>query len=167
MTRRRGKADGRMIAGKRFDFHHKRSTSPALIRLKQMSRGDFAAAPAVEDLPIVEMHAGLYMPLIRKTGAPAPKELGLFWQMLTSEGETIDVFVFASTLQAFDSSAVGPVGLLKRHRQLLEDIASAKFDRESIDRGPLQITLGDLRSTEPMGEDDDLQRSVPDSTPTS
>ena len=78
------------------------------------------------------------MPLIRKTGAPAPKELGLFWQMLTSEGETIEVFVFASTLQAFDSSAVGPVGLLKRHRQLLEEIASAKFDREGgIDRGPL------------------------------
>jgi hypothetical protein len=133
-----------------------------------MSRGDFAAAPAVEDLPIVEMHAGLYMPLIRRTGAPAPKELGLFWQMLTSEGETIDVFVFASTLQAFDSSAVGPVGLLKRHRHLLEEIASAKFDRESgIERGPLQITFDDLRSAEPMGEDGDLQSSVPDSTPTS
>lgn len=153
-----------MIAGKRFDFHHKRSTSPALIRLKQMSRGDFAAPPAVEDHPIVEMQAGLYMPLIRKTGAPAPKELGLFWQMLTSEGETIDVFVFASTLQAFDSSAVGPVGLLKRHRQLLEEIASAKFDRESINRGPLQISLDDLRSVEPMGEDRDPLSSVPDST---
>ncbi|MXN48609.1 hypothetical protein GR138_25715 [Shinella kummerowiae] len=108
------------------------------------------------------------MPLIRRTGAPAPKELGLFWQMLTSEGETIDVFVFASTLQAFDSSAVGPVGLLKRHRHLLEEIASAKFDRESgIERGPLQITFDDLRSAEPMGEDGDLQSSVPDSTPTS
>lgn len=102
------------------------------------------------------------MPLIRKTGAPAPKELGLFWQMLTSGGETIDVFVFARTLQEFDSSAVGPVGLLKRHRQLLEEIASAKFDREGgIDRGPLQITLGDLGSIEPMGEDRDLQSSAP------
>ena len=74
----------------------------------------------------------------------------------------------SASVAAFDSSAVGPVGLLKRHRQLLEEIASAKFDREGgIDRGPLQITLGDLRSTEPMGEDDDLQSSVPDSTPTS
>ncbi|WP_119258554.1 hypothetical protein [Shinella zoogloeoides] len=154
-----------MIAGKRFDFRHRRSTSPALIRLKQMSRGDFAAAPAVEDLPIVEMHAGLYMPLIRKTGAPAPKELGLFWQMLTSEGETIDVFVFAGTLQAFDSSAVGPVGLLKRHRQLLEEIASAKFDREGgIAPGPFQISLDDLRSTNPIGEDGNLQGSGQDST---
>lgn len=107
------------------------------------------------------------MPLIRKTGASAPKELGLFWQMLTSEGETIEVFVFASTLQAFDGSAVGPVGLLKRHRQLLEEIASAKFDRESIDRGPLQITFDDLRSVEPMGEDRDPLSSVPNSTPTS
>lgn len=155
-----------MSARKRFDFRHRRSTSPALIRLKQMSRGDFSAAPAVEDLPIIEMHAGLYMPLIRKTGAPAPKELGLFWQMLTSEGETIDVFVYASTLQAFDSSAVGPVGLLKKHRQLLEEIASAKFDRDGgIAPRPLQISLDDLRSTGPIGEDGNLQGSGEDSTP--
>jgi hypothetical protein len=154
-----------MIARKRFDFCHGRSTSPTLIRLKQMSRGDFTAAPAVENLLISEMQAGLYMPLIRKTGAPAPKELGLFWQMLTPEGETIDVFVYASTLQAFDNSAVGPVGLLKEHRQLLEEVASAKFDRDGgIVPRPLQISLDDLRSTDPIGEDGNLQGSDQDST---
>lgn len=108
------------------------------------------------------------MPLIRKTGASAPQELGLFWPMLTPDGQTIDVYIYATTLQASDNGPVGPVGLLKRHRPMLEEVASSKFDREGgIDRGPLHITLDDLRSIEPIAEGTDLQSSGPDSTPTS
>ncbi|WP_411036006.1 hypothetical protein [Shinella sp. BYT-45] len=85
------------------------------------------------------------MPLSRKNGAPAPRELGLFWPMQTSEGKTIDVYIYASTLQSFDADPVGPVGLLKRHRALLEAIASEKYDRDGAgDAGPLRITEEDL-----------------------
>ncbi|MGQ3212535.1 hypothetical protein [Shinella sp.] len=86
------------------------------------------------------------MPLSRKNGASAPKELGLFWPMQTPEGKTIDVYIFASTLQSFDADPVGPVGLLKRHRALLETIASEKYDHHGVgDTGPLRITEDDLR----------------------
>lgn len=97
------------------------------------------------------------MPLNTKNGATAPKELGLFWPMQTLEGKTIDVYVYASTLQWFDADPVGPVGLLKRHRALLETIASEKFDRRnSTDHGPLHISVEDLhgaRSTDGIGDD--------------
>lgn len=87
------------------------------------------------------------MPLIRKNGAPVPKELGLFWPMQTPAGETIDVFIYASTLQAFDLDTVGPVGLLKRHRTLLERIASERYDQEGATGGNfLRITDDDLRA---------------------
>ncbi len=87
------------------------------------------------------------MPLSRKNGASAPKELGLFWPMLTPERQTISVYIYASTLQSFDDAPIGPVGLLKRHRALLESIASEKYDREgSGDASLLQITEDDLRS---------------------
>jgi hypothetical protein len=96
------------------------------------------------------------MPLIRKNGASAPKELGLFWPMLTAEGTTINVFIYASTLQFFDSDPLGPVGLLKRHRPLLESIASEKYDREGATADLLHITEGDLqpmRASEAMAAD--------------
>ncbi|KQV42749.1 MULTISPECIES: hypothetical protein [unclassified Rhizobium] len=87
------------------------------------------------------------MPLIRKQGASAPKELGLFWPMQTTEGMTIDVFIYASSLQSLGPSSVGPVGLLKRHRPALERIASEKFDREGVtDANLLHITDNDIRS---------------------
>ncbi len=86
------------------------------------------------------------MPLSRKNGASAPKELGLFWPMQTPEGKTIDVYIFASTLQSFDADPMGPVGLLKRHRALLETIASEKYDQDGVGHiGPLRITEDDLR----------------------
>jgi len=86
------------------------------------------------------------MPLSRKNGASAPNELGLFWPMQTPEGKIIDVYIFASTLQSFDADSMGPVGLLKRHRALLETIASERYDRDAIgDTGPLRITEDDLR----------------------
>ena len=92
------------------------------------------------------------MPLIRKHGASAPKELGLFWPMQTAGGITVDVYVYASALQAFDPDTAGPVGLLKRHRPLLERIASEKYDRGGADgHGPLHITENDLRAA-PAGE---------------
>lgn len=85
------------------------------------------------------------MPLIRKEGTSAPKELGLFWPMLTPDGTRIDVFVYASALQSFDADSLGPVGLLKRHRALLEAIASEKYDRAGPDGyQTLQITATDL-----------------------
>ena len=88
------------------------------------------------------------MPLIRKHGPSGPKELGLFWPMQTPEGTTVDVFIYASTLQSFDPDLGGPVALLKRHRQLLESIASDKYDRETAAGvNPLQITLEDLQAT--------------------
>lgn len=87
------------------------------------------------------------MPLIRKNGASAPKELGLFWPMQTPAGETLDVFIYASTLHAFDLDRLGPVGLLKRHRTLLERIASEKYDQEGTTSGNfLHITDDDLRA---------------------
>ncbi|MGG6898560.1 hypothetical protein [Rhizobium sp. BR 315] len=99
------------------------------------------------------------MPLINKHGASAPKELGLFWPMLTAEGATIDVFIYASALQSLDPDSVGPVGLLKRHRPLLESIASEKFDREGASaQNPLHITEDDLRAwrtSEAVAEDVD------------
>lgn len=99
------------------------------------------------------------MPLSRKNGATAPKELGLFWPMQTPEGKTIDVYVYASTLQRFDADPVGPVGLLKRHRALLETIASDKFDRGNpTDVGPLHISEQDLhgaRATDGVVDDDE------------
>ena len=86
------------------------------------------------------------MPLIRKQGASSPKELGLFWPMQTSDGTTVDVFVYASALQQLDPDSVGPVGLLKRHRTLLERIASEKFDREgATSTNLLHVTEEDLR----------------------
>ncbi|MCQ4633979.1 hypothetical protein GB927_028365 [Shinella sp. CPCC 100929] len=85
------------------------------------------------------------MPLISKSGASAPRELGLFWPMETPEGMTLDVYIYASTLQAFDTEPVGPVGLLKRHRSLLEAVASDKYDREgTTSDGTLHITADDL-----------------------
>ncbi|MEW9612717.1 hypothetical protein AB3G45_02435 [Shinella sp. S4-D37] len=85
------------------------------------------------------------MPLIRKQGASAPKELGLFWPMQTSDGMTVDVFIYASALQRLDPESVGPVGLLKRHRALLESIASEKFDRgDATGTNLLHITEEDL-----------------------
>lgn len=87
------------------------------------------------------------MPLIRKNGASAPKELGLFWPMQTTEGTTIDVIVYASALQSFDPAPVGPVGLLKKHRPLLERIASEKYDRDgAVADNLLHITDDDLRA---------------------
>jgi len=59
------------------------------------------------------------MPLIRKNGASAPKELGLFWPMQTAEGTTIDVFVYARALQSFDPTPSGPAGLLKKNRPVI------------------------------------------------
>ncbi|MDU0364287.1 hypothetical protein RWK44_28235 [Rhizobium sp. 25PS6] len=89
------------------------------------------------------------MALIRKQGASAPKELGLFWPMQTSEGMTVTVYIYASTLQAFDPDALGPVGLLKRHRALLESIASEKYDREGAAGAMLlHITDKDLRAAQ-------------------
>lgn len=89
------------------------------------------------------------MPLIRKQGASAPKELGLFWPMQTSDGMTVDVFIYASTLQQLDPGSVGPVGLLKRHRTLLEGIASEKYDRDgATGANLLHITLEDLRAAQ-------------------
>lgn len=89
------------------------------------------------------------MPLIRKSGASAPKELGLFWPMLTTEGKTIDVFIYASALQSFDPTPNGPVGLLKRHRPLLERIASEKYDRDGAREGGfLHISDDDLRAAQ-------------------
>ncbi|MCJ8057271.1 hypothetical protein GB928_028095 [Shinella curvata] len=98
------------------------------------------------------------MPLNTKNGATAPKELGLFWPMQTLEGKTMDVYVYASTLQWFDADPVGPVGLLKRHRALLETIASEKFDRcNPADGGPIHISEEDLHGarTTDGGVDDD------------
>lgn len=93
------------------------------------------------------------MPLFRKTGASAPKELGLFWQMQTPEGATIDVFVYASALQSFDPAPVGPVGLLKEHRPLLERIASEKFDQVGATAtNLLHITDEDLRAAKAREE---------------
>jgi len=90
------------------------------------------------------------MPLIRKNGASAPRELGLFWSMQTPEGIAVDVFIYASTLQSFDPAPVGPVGLLKRHRSLLESVASEKYDREGTAEGTLlHLTEEDLRATPP------------------
>ncbi|WP_432350013.1 hypothetical protein WMC41_29655 (plasmid) [Shinella yambaruensis] len=89
------------------------------------------------------------MSLIRKNGASAPKELGLFWPMQTTEGATIDVFIFASALQAFDADPVGPVGLLKRHRPLLERLASEKYERDGVTgTNLLHITDHDLRGAQ-------------------
>jgi len=97
------------------------------------------------------------MPLIRKNGASAPKELGLFWSMQTPEGTMVDVFIYASTLQSFDQDSMGPVGLLKRHRSLLESIASEKFDREgATGQNLLHVTEDDLRAwrtSEAVAED--------------
>ena len=102
------------------------------------------------------MHAGNEMPLIRKHGPSGPKELGLFWPMQTPEGTIVDVFIYASTLQSFDPDSLGPVGLLKRHRQLLESIASDKYDRRGIAGGVfLQITEEDLRALKASGVTDD------------
>lgn len=100
------------------------------------------------------------MPLIRKTGTSVPKELGLFFPMLTPEGTTIDVFVYASALPSLDTDPVGPVGLLKRHRTLLEAIASDKHDRTGAGGdGILQITIDDLLArqagNEVVGRDGD------------
>lgn len=90
-------------------------------------------------------HAENEMLLIRKKGASTPKELGLFWPMQTIEGATVDVFVYASALQAFDADAVGPVGLLKRHRTLLQSLASEKYDRAGVTGANfLHITATDL-----------------------
>ena len=69
--------------------------------------------------------------------------------MQTTEGNTIDVFIYASTLQSFDPDSLGPVGLLKRHRSLLETIASEKYDREGASANPLHLTDDDLRTTRP------------------
>lgn len=86
------------------------------------------------------------MPLFNMPGASAPKELGLFWRMQTSEGTTVEVYVYASALQSFDPDPLGPVGLLKRHRQLLEEIASAKYDRHRAP-GTVHVTAEDLHAT--------------------
>jgi hypothetical protein len=95
------------------------------------------------------MPAGNEMPLTRKNGASAPKELGLFWPMQTPEGTTVDVFIYASALQSFDLDAVGPVGLLKRHRPLLERLASEKYDRGGpTDANLLHITDIDLSAAQ-------------------
>jgi len=65
--------------------------------------------------------------------------------MRTDAGENVDVYVYASSLQAFDTAAIGPVGLMKRHRDLLEKVASDKFDLLGIDvRHPLHISTDDL-----------------------
>jgi hypothetical protein len=86
------------------------------------------------------------MPLRKKPGTTVPRDLGLFWQMLAEDGTPVDIYVFANTLQAFDSEAIGPVGLLKRHRALLEEVASRKFDEAGPGgHGPLEITLADLK----------------------
>ncbi|WP_165909509.1 hypothetical protein [Shinella sp. JR1-6] len=98
------------------------------------------------------------MPLIRKQGASTPKELGLFWPMQTSDGMTVDVFIYASTLQQLDQASLGPVGLLKRHRTLLESIASEKFDRQGATGTNLHITEEDLRVAQASGaKADDAQ----------
>ncbi|MGX5722321.1 hypothetical protein [Shinella zoogloeoides] len=90
------------------------------------------------------------MPLIRKNGASAPRELGLFWSMQTPEGTAVDVFIYASALQSFDPASLGPVGLLKRHRSLLESVASEKYDRKGTAEGNLlHLTEEDLRVTPP------------------
>jgi hypothetical protein len=85
------------------------------------------------------------MPLRNRTKSAGPKELALFWEMETPEGKTVDVYVYASTLQCFDQDPVGPVGLLKRHRTLLEKAASDKFDRDGavVDRA-VHILVKDI-----------------------
>lgn len=92
------------------------------------------------------------MPLIQKQGAAAPKELGLFWPMRSLEGAEVHVFIYVSALQSFDPDPLGPVGLLKRHRPLLERIASEKYDRDGVS-GPalLQLTLDDLNTAQAAG----------------
>ena len=75
------------------------------------------------------------MPLIRKNGAPALKEFGLVWSMQPPERTVVDVVIYAGTLQSFDPASLGPVGLLKRHRSLLESVASEKYDREGTPEG--------------------------------
>ncbi len=67
--------------------------------------------------------------------------------MQKMEGATIDVVVYASALQSFDPAPVGPVGLLKMHRPLLERIASEKYDRDAAAANNLlHITDDDLRA---------------------
>ncbi|MGD9476380.1 hypothetical protein [Shinella sp. G-2] len=84
------------------------------------------------------------MPLKRKDGASVPKELGLFWPMLTPEGTIIDIYVYASTLQMLDTAPGSPVGLLKRNRALLETIASRKYDREGAPGDALHLNRDDV-----------------------
>lgn len=50
-------------------------------------------------------------------------------------------------LQSFDTDPIGPVGLLKRHRSLLETIAGEKYDRDGATEGVLHLTEDDLRAT--------------------
>ena len=97
------------------------------------------------------------MPLYRKPGGLSVKEMALFWQMVTSEGATVDVYIYASTLKSLDDDAIGPFGLLKRHRDVLERAASDKVDRYGfVAEQPVHITSSDiLHASTVTGDVDD------------
>lgn len=124
---------------------------------QETGHGEVLCSLAASRPSIIALQVRNSMPLLRKSGSSAPKELALFWQMQTKDGEIVDVYVYASSLQAFDTVPAGPVGLLKRHRDFLESIASEKFDREGGDKGhPLQISSEDLVQSMAIDITDDL-----------
>jgi hypothetical protein len=103
------------------------------------------------------------MPLYRKPGSLSVREMALFWQMVTSEGLAVDVYVYASTLQSLGLEGIGPVGLLKRHRDLLERAASEKVDRSGMEAGlPVHVTSDDIEKASVISQNMDANTASDD-----
>ncbi len=77
---------------------------------------------------------------------PIPKDMALLWAMVTPDNVAVEVCVTLSALHALGGQGSGPVTLLKDNLQLLERLASKKFDRDRGSPGlPLWITKDDLQ----------------------
>lgn len=85
------------------------------------------------------------MPLIAISADVSEKPAALYWPMHTKDQHRVQIGVGRSVLMKLDPSEGSTLKIFKRNRPLLEQIASAKFDRNGADAlGNVQIVAEDL-----------------------
>lgn len=85
------------------------------------------------------------MPLLAISRDAEPKPSAIIWPMKTDTYQDVQIVVGRSVLMSLDRAEGSTLATFKRHRPLLETIASNKYDRDGANQiGNLQIYAEDL-----------------------
>lgn len=85
------------------------------------------------------------MPLIAVSRDEQQQPSALTWPMKNSDCQEVQIIVGRSVLASLDPTEASTLKTFKRHRILLEGIASNKYDRDGANQiGNIQILAEDL-----------------------